>query len=191
MARRLAREEGIFLGYSAGSAIAALLQLKDQLTKEDVVVVVIHDHGSRYVGKIYNDEWMRERGFLEEELKVSDLINMKSDKTFFSIQKDATVKQTLNLMKEKDISQLPVMDNGSIVGSITESEVLSCLLENPMQNAEQSVKSIMGKAFPLVDENLAFSQLSNFISEKIPAIVAKDKAGAFHVLTKYDIIQAV
>ena len=64
MARRLAREEGIFLGYSAGSALAGLIQLKDQLTEEDIVVVVIHDHGSRYVGKIYNDEWMQEKGFL-------------------------------------------------------------------------------------------------------------------------------
>lgn len=66
MARRLAREEGLLLGYSAGSAVAGLLQLKDKLKPEDLVVVVIHDHGSRYVGKIYNDEWMKENKFLEE-----------------------------------------------------------------------------------------------------------------------------
>lgn len=67
MARRLAKEEGIFVGYSAGSAVAGLLQLKDQLKAGDKVVVILHDHGSRYVGKIFNDDWMRERGFLEKE----------------------------------------------------------------------------------------------------------------------------
>lgn len=64
MARRLAREEGLLLGYSAGSAVAGLLQMADQLTKDDVVVIPIHDHGSRYVGKIFNDDWMREQGFM-------------------------------------------------------------------------------------------------------------------------------
>jgi cystathionine beta-synthase len=85
MARRLAREEGILLGYSAGSALAGLHQLKDKLTKDDVVVVVIHDHGSRYVGKIYNDDWMRERGFLEEELSVRDVLRKKGKQEFIAI----------------------------------------------------------------------------------------------------------
>ncbi len=65
MARRLAKEEGLFLGYSCGSAAAGLVQMKEQLTKDDVVVIVFHDHGSRYVGKVYNDEWMRKNGFLD------------------------------------------------------------------------------------------------------------------------------
>lgn len=64
-ARKLAKEEGIFCGYSAGSAMASLVQMKDQFTKDDVIVVLLHDHGSRYVGKIYNDEWMKEMGWLE------------------------------------------------------------------------------------------------------------------------------
>ena len=64
MARRLAKEEGLFCGYSAGTAIQGLLQMKDRLKKDDLVVVILHDHGSRYVGKIYSDDWMREKGFL-------------------------------------------------------------------------------------------------------------------------------
>ena len=64
MARRLAREEGILVGYSAGSAVAGINQLKAKFTKEDVVVVIFHDHGSRYVGKLFNDDWMREQNFL-------------------------------------------------------------------------------------------------------------------------------
>jgi len=104
-ARKLAKEEGIMLGYSAGSAIGGLLQLKDQLTEDDVVVVVIHDHGSRYIGKIYNDDWMRERGFIEDEVTVRSLISQKSDTEFFTVAKDTTVRDAFNMMKAHDISQ--------------------------------------------------------------------------------------
>ncbi len=191
MCRRLAKEEGLLLGYSAGSAFAGLLQLKDQLTEDDVVVVAIHDHGSRYVGKIYNDDWMRERGFLDDELKVKDLIAKKSDKRFTTVDEKETVRTVFNMMKEMDISQLPVMKDGEIVGSITETIVLTHLLENPMNNSESTVGSIMGEPFPVVMEDVACSKLSSYISKKIPAVIAKDKAGSLHILTKYDIIQAV
>ncbi|MEM1319771.1 MAG: pyridoxal-phosphate dependent enzyme [Bacteroidota bacterium] len=191
MARRLAREEGILLGYSAGSAFAGVVQLKDQLTKDDVVVVVIHDHGSRYVGKIYNDDWMRERGFLDDALKVSDLINRKKDKGFISVKTDDTVREVFQLMKNNDISQLPVMQNGDIVGSVTESAVLTHLLENPLHNTESAVQAIMGNAFPTVTEDTPCKNLSRYISKQIPAVIAKDKAGEMHILTQYDIIQAV
>ena len=191
MARRLAREEGMLLGYSAGSAFAGLLQLKDRLTKDDVVVVVIHDHGSRYVGKIYNDDWMRERGFLDTERKVKDLITGKKDKTFLSVNTEQTVRDAFNMMKNHDISQMPVMEDGKIVGSLTETAVLKYLLDNPFTNTEKKVGTIMSAPFPQVDEDLAFSQLSRYISRENPAVIAADKAGALHILTQYDILQAV
>jgi cystathionine beta-synthase len=191
MARRLAREEGMLLGYSAGSAVAGLMQLKDRLTKDDVVVVVIHDHGSRYVGKIYNDDWMRERGFLETELKVKDILEHKRDKGFISVQKSETVRGVFNMMKENDISQLPVMDNGDVVGSISESAVLSYLLENPLNNTEKSIESVMSDPFPVVDADMPSSQLGKYIGSKDSAVMVKDKAGTFHILTQYDIIQAM
>lgn len=191
MSRRLAREEGLLLGYSAGSAVAGLLQLKDKLTKDDVVVVVFHDHGSRYVGKIYNDDWMRERGFLDTEMKVRDLISNKDIKEFITVQKDKKLRDVFHIMKEKDISQIPVMDNGTIVGSLTESTVLKHILDNPLDNSEKLVESIMGKPFPLVTEEIGLSQLSKYFSKEIPAVIAKDRAGAMHIITKYDIIRAV
>ena len=192
MARRLAREEGILLGYSAGSAVAGLLQLKDKLTPEDVVVVVIHDHGSRYVGKIYNDDWMRERGFLDTELRVADLIKQKGKTApFIAVEKDHTVRQVFQLMKHNDISQLPVMDSGQIVGSVTESAVLSYLLESPMDHAEQAVGSIMSDPFPTVAIDLPMSQLRNYINKKIPAVITFDTAGNGHIITQYDIIQSI
>ncbi|HHM21954.1 MAG TPA: pyridoxal-phosphate dependent enzyme [Bacteroidetes bacterium] len=190
-ARKMAREEGLLMGYSAGSALAGLRQLKDQLTKDDVVVIIFHDHGSRYTGKIYNDDWMRERGFLDEELKVKDLIAKKHHNNFLAIQANDTVKNACTIMRDNDISQMPVMENGRIVGSVTETDVLKYLLESPMTNADKPVSCIMGQPLPEVDEEMPFRQLGKYLSKDIHAVVAKDKAGTFHVLTQYDVIQAV
>jgi len=123
VARRLAKEEGILLGYSCGSAMAGVLQMKDKFKEDDLVVVIFHDHGSRYVGKIYNDDWMRERGFMDDELKVLDLINMKDSKEFITVNHNDNVRTVLNLMRDKDISQLPVMENEKMVGSIAEATI--------------------------------------------------------------------
>ena len=191
MARRLAREEGILLGYSAGSAMAGLLQLGDNFTKDDVVVIIFHDHGSRYVGKIFNDDWMRERNFLDDEMKVKDIMSRKSNKIFYSVTPQHTVREAFNMMKKFDISQMPVMTENEMVGSIAENAVLTYLLENPMRHADHKIEDIMDAPFPIVNEDLPVKQLNRYISKKIPAVVAKDKAGALHILTKYDIIQAV
>lgn len=191
MARRLAREEGILLGYSAGSAVAGLVQLKDRLSKDDVVVVIFHDHGSRYVGKIYNDDWMRERGFLEYELTVKDILRHKSPSELLTIEQDTPVRKAFELMRDKDISQLPVTANGEMVGSITETAVLTYLLESPLNHSELAVSSVMGPRFPEVDESLPCSQLNRLFSKKTPAVIATDKAGQRYILTKYDLIQLV
>ncbi len=191
MTRRLAREEGILLGYSAGSAMAGVLQLKEHFTKDDVVVVVFHDHGSRYVAKVFNDDWMRERGFLDDELKVKDVISRKTNKTFHFVSPSHTVREAFDLMKKLDISQMPVIKEHEMVGSITENAVLTYLLENPMKHAEHLVEEVMDPPFPIVQEDLPVKQLNRYISKKIPAVMMKDKAGSMHILTKYDIIQAV
>jgi len=190
-ARKLAREEGLLLGYSAGSALAGLLQLKDKLTEKDVVVIIFHDHGSRYVGKIYNDDWMRERGFLDKELMVRDLIQSQPRQQIITIKAEDKVRHALQLMKEYDISQLPVMKNDEIVGSLTENTVLTYILENPVSHTESPVSEIMDDPFPLVEEDMAISKLNKYISKKVPAVMAKDKAGNIHILTKYDILQMI
>jgi len=190
-ARRLAREEGLLLGYSAGSAMGALWQLRNELKPEDIVVVIFHDHGSRYVGKIYNDDWMRERGFLQDEMKVSDLIARKKDRRFIGVQATETVRNAFNVMKSHDISQMPVMDGDKVVGSITEIQVLHFLLENPLNNAERNLRDVMGEAFPVVQEDLPISQLSKYISKTIPAVIAHDRTGGMHIVTQYDLIQVI
>ncbi len=191
MTRRIAREEAIFVGNSAGSAMAGLLQMKQMFKKDDVVVVIFHDHGTRYLGKMFNDEWMRDRGFIADEMKVSDIIARKKNRDFFTINHTETVKNALDIMKKNDISQLPVVNKTKIVGSITENSVLNFLIENPLRNSDKHVTEIMGIPFPMVDENVPLSQINRYISRTTPAVIAKDKGGSMHILTQYDIIQAI
>lgn len=190
-ARRLAREEGLLLGYSAGSAMAGLLQLKSKLKPTDVVVLIFHDHGSRYIAKIFNDDWMRERGFLDSEKKVSDLVAAKSDKQFYSVEHTNKIKEVLKIMKERDISQLPVIQDGKIVGTISENAILSFILENPLQNADKQASEIMTEPMPFVSMELPMSLLNKCFNEKIPGVITQDGSQQYHVLTKYDIIRAI
>lgn len=190
-ARRLAREEGLLMGYSAGSALAGLLQMKDKLTSKDLVVIIFHDHGSRYVRKIYNDDWMRERGFLSDTLMVKDLINANTGRDLITISANDTVRHALQIMKEHDISQIPVMNGEDIVGSVSENTILTFILENPLNHAEKPVSDIMDDPFPLVSEDLPLSKLNKYVSKKIPAVMAKDRTGKLHILTKYDILQMI
>ncbi|MFZ1703012.1 MAG: pyridoxal-phosphate dependent enzyme [Saprospiraceae bacterium] len=190
-ARKLAREEGLLLGYSAGSALAGLLQLKDKLKSEDVVVILFHDHGSRYVGKLYNDDWMRERGFLEAELNVAQLVEKKKDKKFIGVQSSENVKSVFSTMKDHDISQLPVLNGEEIVGSITENKLLEFLLENPLTNGDTKVSGIMGDVFPSVSLDISLKDLNKYISKNNPAVITSDRSGNKVIITQYDIIQAL
>jgi cystathionine beta-synthase len=189
MARKIAREEGMLLGYSAGSAVAGLWQMREQLKEEDVVVVIIHDHGSRYVGKIYNDDWMRERGFLESELRAKDILARKSTKDFKSISPDATIHEVLKMMRDFDISQLPVREKEEWVGTIGEQQVISALSENPQQNI--SIREMMAPALPVVTEDITVTQLSKIISRQTPAVIVKRTAGDFQIISQYDLIQSL
>lgn len=190
-ARRLAREEGILLGYSAGSALAGLHQLKNQLKPEDTVVLIFHDHGSRYVGKIYNDDWMRQRGFLESEIKVRDLVAAKKDKSFYSVSPDSRLRDVLTMIKDHDISQLPVMKDEEVIGTISENSILQYILENPLKNADKAVSEIMSEPMPRVSMDLPLGMLNKCFTEKIPGVITRDQSNQYHVLTKYDIIRAL
>ncbi|MEM7573354.1 MAG: pyridoxal-phosphate dependent enzyme [Bacteroidota bacterium] len=192
MARRLAREEGMLLGYSAGSALAGLIQLRDKLSADDVVVVVIHDHGSRYIGKIYNDDWMRERGFLDTELQLSDLVAQKNNAPFIGIEQSATVRAAMEQMKDHDFSQMPVLnEQEEVVGALTESQVLAYLLDNPIKHSEVAIKEIMREPFPELDATTSITQLRHYISKENPAVIVRDRSGARHLIAQYDILQAM
>lgn len=192
MARRITKEEGIFVGYSAGSAVAGLLQLKDTLTKDDLVVVIFHDHGSRYVGKLYNDEWMRDRKWLDEESKdltAANIVGRKDLKKFLTVGPEQTLGEAISLMKELGLSQLPVMKGLEVVGSVTDHSLLTSLLDGAERN--QQISTVMGKPFPFVDWKATSKEISGHISRENSAVLVKDMGGITHIITEYDLIQAI
>jgi len=189
MARRIAKEEGLFCGYSAGSCLQGLFQLKDKLKPTDVVVCVFHDHGSRYVGKIYNDQWMMERGFLDVKT-FKDIVNGRVGKKLITVEPHHTVAHAVDLMKKYDIEQIPVLKDGELVGSLSESGLFQKIFSNPeLKNA--SVESVLEHAYPVVDFQTPVEKLGNLINKENGAVLAKDEKGDFHIVTKYDVIQSL
>ena len=189
MARRITKEEGIFVGYSAGSALQGIFQLKDKLKKEDVVVVIFHDHGSRYVGKIYNDEWMMERGFMEVKT-LKDIISGRKDNKLIAIEPDKTVVQAVELMKKFDIENIPVKQDDEFIGSISESGLFQKIFANPELKNEK-VGQVMEKPYPIVAIETPIEKSSHLISRENGAILVADELGNHHIVTKFDFIHSL
>ncbi len=191
MTRRIAREEGIFAGNSAGSAMAGLMQMKDRFKKGDVVVVIFHDHGTRYLGKMYNDEWMRDRGFLQDEKKTArDLVAGHLDKPLVMIGSGELVSHAAEKMKKFGISQIPVMKDDAIVGFVDETRLYQSMVEDP-NNITSKIETVMGPALPIVQESESITALSKLISRDVPAVLVKLSTGKYHIITKHDIIQSL
>ncbi|HMG82179.1 MAG TPA: pyridoxal-phosphate dependent enzyme [Ferruginibacter sp.] len=189
MARRIAKEEGLFCGYSAGSCLQGMLQLKDKLKKGDVVVCIFHDHGSRYVGKIYNDQWMMERGFLEVKT-FKDLISSRSIHPLITLQPEQSVAEAIQIMKKYDIENIPVIDGEENIGAISESGLFNKIVTNG-DIKTQTISSVMEKAYPVVSFDTPVERLSSYITKENGAVLSKDESGAYHIVTKYDIIQSL
>lgn len=188
--RELARKEGLFVGNSAGSAIGGILQMKDKFKAGDLVVVLFHDHGSRYVGKMFNDDWMRSLGFLDEKLTIKDIINSRPKQDLVKVKSEDSVLDAVNIMKHNDISQIPVMDNGVVLGAIDESTILNNLLENA-ESKSWKVSKIMKEAMPVVEFDSPCDQLNSYFNKVNGAVLSKDTVGQWHIITKYDVIQAL
>jgi len=192
MTRRIAREEGIFAGNSAGAAMAGVLQLQEHFGPKDLVVVIFHDHGSRYLGKMFNDDWMREKGFLERSgLTARDLVAMKVSGELCSIELNEPVEHAVTLMSEHDFSQISITRDKRLVGSLNESHLYDELVRNPNVKREP-VGSIMQPAFPFVDVSTPVDLLSKMITLKNPAVLVRDfKTDKTFIVTRSDLIRVL
>lgn len=191
MTREIARKEGIFAGNSAGSAVAGLLQLKNELKASDVVVIIFHDHGTRYLAKMYNDDWLRERGFLQDEkLTAKSILEKRGPQEMVSLDCEKSVLEAINTMKTLGISQIPITQKGLVVGKITESDILGKLLENPSLRSSK-VAEIMSAPFPFVSFATSIDQLSTLITKENSAVLIECQNGQFEIITQYDIINAI
>jgi cystathionine beta-synthase len=192
MTRRISREEGIFAGNSAGSAMAGLLQLRDHFKDDDVIVVIFHDHGTRYLGKMFNDEWMREKGFIEKHgMRARDLVAMRLSGELCSLESEEPVEHAVRLMSEHDFSQISVMRDSRLVGSLNESHLYNELVKNPDVKS-QPVESIMQPAFPFVDISTPVDLLQTMITPQNPAVLVRDfKTDKTFIITRSDMMRVL
>lgn len=189
--RKLALEEGIFVGNSAGAAIKGLLQLKDEFKPDDVVVVLFHDSGSRYVGKMFNDDWMRERGFLDEEItKAEDLIKDHADKPLVIVRTEELVSHAIERLRKYKISQIPVIDTNGFVGSVDETDLFRSYVEDK-DIADKPIREVMGKPYPIVQANTSIEEISKLINKDNQAVLVDLGNGRHHIITKHDIISSI
>jgi len=189
--RKLALEEGIFVGMSSGSAIKGLLQMKDQLKPTDVVVVLFHDSGSRYIGKIFNDDWMRERGYLEEEIVTAhDLIKNHIDKPLVVVRTEELASHAIDRIRKYKISQIPVIDTNGFVGSLEDVDLFNAFVNNS-NVADTPIKDLMRKPYPIVSLQTPVDEVAKLITKDNNAVLVDLGNGKHHIITKYDIINNI
>ena len=192
MTRRIAREEGIFAGNSAGSAMAGLLQLRDRFTKDDVVVVIFHDHGTRYLGKMFNDDWMRKKGYLDKAgLTARDVVAARPSTPLFTLDRTDTVSRAIEVMTAHDYSQIPVIDGGRFIGSVSETRLYQAIVKDPDVKSHP-IETIMQPAFPFADISMGLDPLATMITPESPAVLVRDfKTQETFIVTRWDVIRAL
>jgi cystathionine beta-synthase len=192
MTRRIAREEGIFAGNSAGSAMAGVLQLQEHFTEDDLVVVIFHDHGSRYMGKMFNDDWMREKGYLEKTgMIASDLVAAGLSGELYSVECNEPVEHALRVMSENDFSQISITHDQRLIGSLNETHLYGELLRKP-DIKKQPIESIMQPAFPFIDISTPVDLLATMITPQSPAVLVRDfKSDKTFIITLSDVMRVL
>jgi cystathionine beta-synthase len=192
MTGRITREEGIFVGNSAGSAMAGLMQLKDRFKEGEVVVVIFHDHGTRYLGKMFNEDWMLAKGYLDRTgLTARDLVKAGISGELFSIDGNESIEATVRKMTENDFSQISVMVDKRLVGSVNEGHIYKELVKSP-ESKSKPVSAIMLPAFPFVDISTSVDQLATMITPESSAVLVRDfKDDKTYIITRSDVIRAL
>jgi len=199
MTRRIAREEGLFIGQSCGMALAGAMQWmedhRDALSPDDVVVVLFPDSGFRYLSKTYNEDWMRNHGFLEQKPNVTadEVLGLRQKQTdVIAAAPDDELGDVIERMTGEGISQMPVIDEDhEVVGSVTETRILNHLIENP-KSRKAPVRKIMGTPFPVVPASLHLEHLSAYLEQDAGAVlVDHGPDDGYTVLTKSDLISAL
>ena len=189
--QRLAKEEAMFLGNSAGAAIKGVLQLKEHFKKDDVVVVLFHDHGSRYVGKMFNDDWMRDRGFLDETISTAvDLVKEHNQKPLVTVKTEELVSHAIDRMRKFQISQIPVLDSHGFVGSVDEQALFKAFLED-RDIADTPIKDVMQAPFPIVNSFTSIDEITKLIKNGNSAVIVAMDDERHDIITKYDVISHI
>lgn len=194
MTRKLAREEGLFVGWSSGSAVhGALEYAREHLKKDDVMVILLPDHGTRYLAKVYNDQWMKDHGFAETPYAATarHLIQSRNGRTsLFTVAKNARVSEAILLMSREGIDQIPVTENDNFIGSVSSSGLLEKMMEDP-QLRTKTVGEVMDKPMLFVAPDSTLDVLSSLLNKDNKAVLIRDDKQQVHIITQHDVLKAI
>ena len=194
MARRLSREEGIFGGWSSGSALHGALEYgREHLKKGDMMVVLLPDHGTRYLGKVYNDMWMKDHGFLEERTygTAREIIAKRNGKdNLFTVTKNSTIGEAIKIMNKEGVDQMPVIEGNEFVGSVTTSSLIEKIIYDPTLK-DKSIGEIMDKPMQVVALDSTLDVLSSLLNKNNRALLVRDDQERAHIITQHDILKAI
>jgi cystathionine beta-synthase len=194
MARRLSREEGLFVGWSSGSAVhGALEYAREHLTKNDTMVILLPDHGTRYLNKVYNDMWMKDHGFTEERSfsTAREIIAHRNGKdSLFTVSKKSTIGETIRLMNKEGVDQVPVVEGNDFVGSVSTTTLIEKIIYDPSIK-DKPVGDIMDKPMQVVALDSTLDVLSSLLNKDNKAILVRDDQEKAHIITQHDILKAI
>ena len=191
MTRRVAREEGLFAGGSAGLLVHAALEVAKEAGESTVIVTLLPDWGEHYLTKVYDDDWMRENGFMKRaHSSVHDLVAGKDRDLpgLITVQPTTPVRVALSTLTSHNVSQLPVLFEGECVGSLTDGELMSSVIEDP-ELLDRPVESIMDSPFPVVDSHMDAEGAAQLLTRKNSAVLVRDDGEISGILTRYDLIR--
>jgi cystathionine beta-synthase len=193
-ARRLSKEEGLFVGWSSGSALhGALEYAKDHLKKDDIMVILLPDHGTRYLAKVYNDQWMKDHGFTESRSfqTARDIIQDRNGKDdLHTVERKSKVGDAIVIMNREGIDQIPVTEDGHFVGSVSSSSLLEKIIQDPKLKGKQ-VGEIMDKPMLFVAPDSTLDVLSSLLNRENKAVLVRDKNEQVHIITQHDVLKAI
>lgn len=194
MARKLSREEGLFVGWSSGSAVhGAIEYAREHMKKDDVMVILLPDHGTRYLAKVYNDQWMKDHGFLETRSfgSARDILQQRNGKeSLITVNKSAKVSEAILVFNREGIDQVPVVENGQFVGSISASTLLEKIIQDP-QLQRKEVGEVMDKPMLFVAPDSTLDVLSSLLNRDNKALLVRDAQEKVHIITQHDVLKAM
>jgi len=195
MTRKLAREEGLFVGWSCGSAVYGAIEYARKHMEEDgLMVIIMPDHGTRYLGKIYNDNWMKDHGYVESSIDYAnarDIIrNRSGNGRLVTVEARQTVGEAIQKLHSGSISQLPVTEGDNFVGSLTDSKILLQLIQNP-ELRDTAVSEVMDPPFQFVAMDNTLDVLSTLINKDNKALLVRDEKDQVHIITQHDLLMAM
>ena len=194
MARRLTREEGLFVGGSAGLIVHAAIELAKELDDPDAfVVALLPDWGEHYLTKGFDDEWMRENGFLERSRSRS-VLEMVTDKEgdggVITVEPSTSVRTALSTITAHDIGQLPVVQDGECVGSLGESHLMAMVIGDP-EVLDRSVESVMEAPYPVLDGHVDAEEVTRLLQRGNAACLVREAGEIAGIVTRYDVVRAL